>query len=404
MTEHETFPGKVYAVTCRTGCTLTDDNGMNEIVEAGKQFRFMAQTAVVYTSEPATVTGGNFKLAPAELLGLLGGGASTGLPRGYLEAEFLESTGTQYIDTGYKPNADFGAYFDVQEVTTPSGNVYYCGAQVSGDALWLESRERLAICNGSGGRGAYWLEDAKVDKNRVQAVANLYNNRLYGKVGAEQTAGAVPSQNLTFTLFRSHYQRVGSFDPTAPLRMFAFKLTTGTELNLDFVPCLDVNGVSCMFDKVSKQPFRNSGSGQFIVGMTMAQARKLGKLPAGGGTLTVSLPSNYAEDEGVVNALAKAQENGWVITIQTYEAEAGAASTFALRRVWVRKRADEQGTYVDSDGFRWQVEWCVDVVGSSPEAEGYEPFRSVDVAVNYWNLQPWVDPEADEILTNTEEV
>lgn len=154
-----------------------------------------------------------------------------------------------------------------------------------------------------------------------------------------------------------------------------------------------------MYDKVSKQPFYNSGTGSFIVGFTLAQARQLGNLPATGGTLTISLPSNWQEDDGVVNALATAEANGWVFTYQTYEA-ASTVSTFALRRIFVRKTQNENGQYIDADGTRWHVEWCAGMIGAEPTDHGYEPFRSVDAAVSYWELFPWVDPESEEMMQN----
>ena len=101
MKEHDTFPGKVYAVTCASGCTITDNQGhtLGEC-EAGKQTLVVATSDKLLTSEDALLTA-TFKYAPAKLmaLGLLGGGASTGseLPAGYMRAEFLESTGKQYL-------------------------------------------------------------------------------------------------------------------------------------------------------------------------------------------------------------------------------------------------------------------------------------------------------------------
>lgn len=427
MTEHETFPGKVYAVTCRTGCTLTDDNGMNETVEAGKQFRFMAQTPVVYTSEPASVTCGNFKLAPAELLGLLGGGVSNGLPSGYLAAEFLESTGEQYIDTAWacRANLQIECDYSFPQVKHLSQTAYYLfGARGYGYA-WMHgvmlpsvSDQRASFWNGynQGGGGAFIVHDSSGDFGKIEDHEEYIKKRHtvnISKRGVKITGIYQLRQNFNYNY--------SSYTEPATLILFGAYLNgekrksyyrchsyrqedTTTGEKLSYIPAVDENGVPCMFDKVSEQPFYNSGTGSFIVGMTLAQARKLSKLPKSGGTLTVSLPSNYAEDEGVVNALAKAQENGWVITIQTYEAEAGAASTFALRRVWVRKTQDEHGSYVDTYGTRWQVEWCVDIVGSAPEQEGYESFRSVEAATEYWGLMPWVDPEQEEFLTNTEEV
>ena len=156
-----------------------------------------------------------------------------------------------------------------------------------------------------------------------------------------------------------------------------------------------------MYDKVSKQPFYKSGSGQFITGFTLEQARKLANLPATGGSLTISLPEGYDADTAVTSAIATATANGWNFTIQTYTPEAAAASaTFALRRVWVRQTPDESGAYVDASGNRVAVDWCVamsNTDGSEPDAHGYELFRSVDAAADFWQLTPYVDPDAESL-------
>ena len=81
-----------------------------------------------------------------------------------------------------------------------------------------------------------------------------------------------------------------------------------------------------MFDKVTKQPFYNSGTGSFIVGFTLAQARNLSKLPATGGSLTVSLPwEAQLIASGVPAILQAAADRGWTITVQYREPEADSA-------------------------------------------------------------------------------
>lgn len=88
-----------------------------------------------------------------------------------------------------------------------------------------------------------------------------------------------------------------------------------------FVPALTEKGVPCMYDKVSKTPFLNSGLGAFIVGMTCKQALKLAELPATGGSLTVSLPWEAQFDYDVYDALQAAKANGWTITVQYRDPE-----------------------------------------------------------------------------------
>jgi hypothetical protein len=355
-----------------------------------------------------------FKYAPAKLkaLGLIGGGVSA-LPAGYLAAEFLESTGTQYIDTEIKGSFSHVVEFKASALTNV--NAGCCG--------WIDTRENpvyaryhwspAAKNNVEYNIGIWCQYDNKdypsgyykgweVGKNYKIKIEPQQKNIILNNKKIDFTTDAPPanySTDATICIFGRLNQ--DKTLQTRPSRFFFMKVTDAGVKILDVRATIDANGVPCMFDKVGKQPFYNSGTGAFIVGMTLEQARKLGKLPAGGGTLKVSLPSNYLENEGVVNAIAEANAKGWNIEVaSTWDASA-ASATFALRRIWVRKTQAEQGNYVAADGTRWAVESCVAMYnadGSEPDAHGYEPFRSVDAAVAYWELVPYVYPD-EELLT-----
>lgn len=104
-------------------------------------------------------------------------------------------------------------------------------------------------------------------------------------------------------------------------------------------------------------------------------------------------------NDNVNKSLLQAEDKGWILTIQTYAADS-TTSTFDLRRIWVRKVQDDYGSYVTSDGIRWRVEWCVDIIGAEPESLGYEQFRSIEAATDYWGLMTFVDPIQEETLNN----
>lgn len=64
---------------------------------------------------------------------------------------------------------------------------------------------------------------------------------------------------------------------------------------------------------------------------------------------------------------------------------------------WVRRTQDDYGSYVDSNGVRYIVEWCHRLLtpnGSTEEENGYEKYASVEEACEAWGLAPYVDPEA----------
>jgi hypothetical protein len=414
MTEHHTFPGKTYCITCAEGCTVTDASGqLNAECEAGKQLWVTAPSEKLFTSAPASVRE-TFNSAPVKLklLGLLGGGVST-LPSGYLSAEFLYNKGENYFLLDMPVNNEMGLSYEMINISVANGfpiswqqeSPFKCfriannWSGANGSVTWWGTT-LSSILNPNGTKVLYECNFKNSRKLRVSsAVAETkeaainefscdYNKVSFGKI-LEYKGSSVLTHDW------------------AKIKIFDIKLTSGETFVYDLTPAIDANGKACLYDKVSKKPYYGETASALIVGMTLEQARKLGKLPKTGGTLKVSLPSNYLEDEGVTNAVAAANAKGWNIVVDsTFEAD-GASATFALRRIWVRKTQDEQGNYIDSDGVRWLVESCVAMYnadGSEPDAHGYEPFRSVDVATEYWGLTPWVDPEQEGLLTNTDEV
>ena len=313
----------------------------------------------------------------------------------------MQSTGTQYIDTqAYK----IDAYTLEYKCTT--GNVNWrllCYARSDSKRSYgVVGQETIMLCVKDSG----YVRSSGVDatqRHTVEYSVEMGNNCIIDGVKTSMPTSVAANSTNTFTGELSMFMfanNVGTGKASAFAYAYVYSCTliddTGKKVR-HFVPALDPSGEPCMFDTVSKQPFTNDGSGQFIAGFTLAQAAQLGrKLPSTGGSLTVSLPEGYEQNERVVESLTQAEAKGWVLTVQTYAAET-AAATFAIRRVWCRRSQDENGSYVAADGSRWLVEWCVDVIGADPESLGYERFRSVEVAAEYWGLTEYVYPETETI-------
>lgn len=397
-----------YVVEGTAGATVTNPstNRVIATLEEGKQASFYATTPYVLASDDSvSVYKATFKSAPAALmaLGLLGGGSSSGgggvLPAGYLAAEFLESNGMQSIATGIDANSMAGFCIGYVPVNLPPYFFDVLGCRVASGAASYgliakkQSDTDLSFRFDYGARGTQHTYTASVGK-LLEIAFDPQNGKFKINEAEYNVAGA------TFNLPSKFYLGLlGGTTSGSPIygRILGFEYG----YYLKYVPAVNEQGRPCMFDTVSNQPFFNSGSGQFVVGMNMKQALKLSKLPAGGGSLTVSLPTGYESDAGVMTALETARSNGWTLTVQTYEAEAAAASTFGMRRIWVRKQQNAHGSYVDADDTRYTVDWCVEMYtpdGSTPDMHGYELFRSQESAVEYWGLTPYVDPEVEKLM------
>lgn len=323
------------------------------------------------------------------------------LPVGYLRAEFLESTGTQWIAVpdAYTDKVRFGFSFyptSLEEMNYIAGRNenFYLRVLLTNNTIGLGVIPYTDIVGFSPPEQAVY----QVDADTVSNVATIT------KAGESKTRHVPRNSrgNKPVVFFGGQSTMQTALDKVSyrgKARIWDAYIYEDGEKTHDFVSCIDKAGTPCMYNVVSRQPFYNSGSGSFIVGMTMEQARKLDKLPESGGAMTISLPTGYNTDTEVANALDVARSKGWTLTIQTYE-DASTTSTYSMRRIWVRKTEDENGNYVDSDGNRFIIEWCVDILSpenKSPENYGYESFRNKESAIEYWGLTEWIDPEIEKI-------
>lgn len=389
-----------YVVEGTAGATVTNPstNRVIATIEDGKQTSFYATTPYVLASDDSvSVYKSTFNSAPVKLrlLGLLGGGESaSALPRGYLEAEFLETTNTK-IQVPFSFDLSQDEVRVEMETSISHHSIQREGYFKDSNSLTIGQYYKKFSVTLRGGQGT---ESADLTVGAFYKVWCIFSGQGYS-FGSGTTVWYSKVQNYTnnvpfYELFRSDTWQWRT-------KRKWWKAYKNKELQFDLIPALDLQGRPVFYNKVDKTEYGNSGTGVLIVGFTISQAVKLSTLPATGGTLTVSLPTGYESDAGVMTALETARANGWTLTVQTYEAET-AAATFGMRRIWVRKTADANGMYVDTDGKRWHVDWCVEMYtpdNSTPDMHGYEMFRSVDAAVTYWELTPWVDPEAEKLLT-----
>lgn len=73
---------------------------------------------------------------------------------------------------------------------------------------------------------------------------------------------------------------------------------------------------------------------------------------------------------------------------------------------YFRKIQSEYGSYVDVEGVRYMVEWCSCIYSPNnlnPKQMGYEQYKNQEAALEAWGLTAWVDPEAENLLTDYNE-
>ena len=206
----------------------------------------------------------------------------------YTPLQYLESTGTQWIDTKYIPlsstNFDIG-YMYTNGVGTISGQVLFGSRQESSDypgflfssynIPYSEVLNSTSVPRNGYVRLGYGVAQATYSLTQNASVFNTLKCDSYGYVflngnsvyNVPLTRNTPPS--ISIYMFALHTNQ-GVTD-YAKGRIYYLKLYDNDVLVRDFIPVLDMNGTPCMFDKVEGKFYYNQGTGQFIAGPVIGE-------------------------------------------------------------------------------------------------------------------------------------
>ena len=194
----------------------------------------------------------------------------------YNSIEYLESTGTQWIDTGFKFTGNVVKYDLVYVIPAAlqdktlfgasDNNVNWSGLQYyyGNDGINNQLRNGLYVGGLSWSAtsqdtiGTTYVYSLTVDRNNL-----TWNRSKNGSTNSGTFTGTVTS-NVNVTLFA--HNMGNSVVQRAAYRVYSFKITQDGVVVRDFVPAKDASGVACMYDKVSGTFFYNAGSGNFTAG------------------------------------------------------------------------------------------------------------------------------------------
>lgn len=198
-----------------------------------------------------------------------------GLPEGYTAVEYIQTSGNQRIDTGVKSSASIGLSADFCFTDTRTNqNLAQTYSQPERYQMVV-----LMISSWGSPDGSVWFLCGystnqyfkKADTDR-----HVYHFNADGQYTVEmdgiQYAKADPSQTtfpadaLNLYLFARNSTNTKPFDEYARMKLYSCAIYDGGRKIRDFKPCLDADGVPCLYDLISKTAFYNQGTGSFTWG------------------------------------------------------------------------------------------------------------------------------------------
>lgn len=182
----------------------------------------------------------------------------------YQEVEYIESTGTQYIDTGYYATQNTNYEIDMK-LSSIAHNLQQCVASSQTASFvpkiynWAGVLNQLAVDLKTSRLYVYGLDETR---GKIKAVGlNLYyNDKLHGTFRVNRDEG---KDTLPIWLFNSPSEpNLG-----AAMQLYGFKIWENETLVRDFIPVYrKSDGAIGLYDLVGKSFYANAGTGTFLKG------------------------------------------------------------------------------------------------------------------------------------------
>ncbi len=201
-----------------------------------------------------------------------------GIADTYLFLDYIQLTGTQYINTGWYANGDTTIELDMYAEIT-SGVVYYFIGQNGGFGTSSEFVVRKL------GSRTYVTSDFGSDQlNASDITATTGRHTIIKAKNTMSFDGVTVTHDITQmtntqypSLLLASTTSAGVMTP-CPGKIYSCRIYDGETLVRDFVPCKKTSGAIGLYDRVNGTFYANAGSDSFIAGTETGETLALGSV------------------------------------------------------------------------------------------------------------------------------
>lgn len=182
------------------------------------------------------------------------------LPAGYTKLQYIQSSGTQYINTGFNPNQNTRAVVDCQILSGNTANGQIVSA-IDGTnyylVIFLYPSNVFSTRYGTGNLQNFASSISPFDRQTIDK-----NKNVTTIAGATVTSTAA-TFSINYPLYLFARDNAGAVDNLCKMRLYSCQIYDNGTLVRDFQPCIDASGAVGLYDFVGKQFYGNAGTGAF---------------------------------------------------------------------------------------------------------------------------------------------
>ena len=226
-----------------------------ENVEEGKGWDLSISWAVADSSE-----------APSEYINSLLDYDSIQLPDGFTRCEYLEDTGSQYIKVPYPTSENTGLYIIAKSINSGNFIPMGCGQNTNNNTF---NAPRWCLNYSSGYNWNGWNQWNSTGTGTIYVGSINYKNNNLAKLDTQgynynsTLAAFGATRPSSIHLFGTSYDGTAHSLPWNG-RIYRAQITEGENIVMDFIPCLNVDGIPCMYDIIEGKEYTNEITTPFL--------------------------------------------------------------------------------------------------------------------------------------------
>lgn len=182
------------------------------------------------------------------------------LPSGYIKLDYIESSGTQYINTGFKPNQNTRCVMDIENLS--SAQAAFFGARASQTAASFTYFSLTATT----GRSDYGSSKQSMSFTNTVGRYTVDQNKNVCTSNGVTATGTANTFQLTNNLYLMAVNQADAAIQNAKLKLYSAKVYDNGTLVRDFIPCKNASGTIGLWDNVNSVFYANAGKGTFSTG------------------------------------------------------------------------------------------------------------------------------------------
>lgn len=187
--------------------------------------------------------------------------SGSSLPDGYTELEYIQSSGTQYINTGFNPNQNTRV---VAGIEADSLDCIFGTANGYGVAMY----SFIGIgSNSFRSDFGNTLNSVSLSDSVLSAKFEVNKNKNVTSVnGSELLTSTSNTFQCSYPLIIGGFNNAGSIIAIASIKLYSFQIYDNGTLIRDYVPAKNSGGTVGLYDLAGKQFYTNAGTGTFTAG------------------------------------------------------------------------------------------------------------------------------------------